>query len=171
MGWGAGRGGAGRICRGGVEPHCRVCRAFCSMMISHFAFRETGHFAFRILRNRTLCDTLPSHVILYAYRITCEGRVSQSVRFRKMRNAKCPVSRNAKCEIIIEQNALQTLQCGSTPPRQIRPAPPLPAPHPTHAYSGHRAFVGRPLPRAACPAPSSTSIATTAAAAPSAIVR
>ena len=60
----------------------------------------------------------------------CEMR---NVQFRKMRNAKCPVSRNAKCEIIIEQNALQTLQCGSTPPRQIRPAPPLPASHPPHA--------------------------------------
>ena len=28
---------------------------------------------------KPLCDTLLSHVILYAYRITCESRVSQSV--------------------------------------------------------------------------------------------
>jgi hypothetical protein len=49
--------------------------------------------------------------------------------------------------IIIEQNALQTLQRGSTPPRQIRPAPPLPAPHPTpislHTHTKPSSYVPR----------------------------
>eukprot|EP01046_Picozoa_sp_COSAG06_P016333 COSAG06_NODE_1078_length_10799_cov_118.610748_8_plen_136_part_00 len=53
-----------------------------------------------VTQPRSLCDTLLSHVKLYAYRFTCESRVPQSAPPLSARDRPHPRMRASRCECI-----------------------------------------------------------------------